>query len=74
MVIRYQGMEELFSLRIIQALKEHGYLKETRGFSKNSRMSGTETHVGVTVGRALCGWALGRAFEGSSLSILTALI
>ena len=59
---------------ILQALKRQGYFDETKVMTNDQYIQNAASKVGQSIGRALFGLAIEKAFEGSGLSILAALI
>jgi hypothetical protein len=59
---------------LLNLLTENGYIDETKAISHNAHIQTVAAKAGFKIGRAVFGWALGKAFEGSGLSLLAALI
>jgi len=72
-VVKYEPVL-VHSDQILSILKKNDFFDEARAVT----MDGAVAEAGSTVGRALskafCGWAVGRALEGTSLSFLAVLI
>jgi hypothetical protein len=72
-VVNYDP-EETQSWRILETLRDQGYVDTYGSIAFNQGGRNSSSKAGDAIGRALFGWALGKMFEGSSLSILTAFI
>jgi hypothetical protein len=72
-VINYdQG--KLRSDEILQVLKENMLFDASKVIRSGKDLDDAVSKAGGVIGRAIFGWAVGKAFEGSSLSILAAFI
>ncbi len=72
-VVRYD-FEILGHWEILEVLEDNGYFDISYLEANDSHFKRRRSKAGEAVGKALFGWAIGKAFEGSSLSILTAFI
>ena len=72
-VVKYDPGRFL-SQRILSILKENGCFDGTKAFTMNHAIPHTSSKAGKAVGKAFCGWAVGRALEGTGLSFLAVLI
>jgi copper chaperone CopZ len=59
---------------ILKALQRHGYLDQSGVIPPQDRDSDAFSKTQEVIGKALFGWALGKALENAGLSFLTALI
>jgi copper chaperone CopZ len=59
---------------ILKKLQDHRYLDESRRVSGNGRVEKAAYKAATSITRILFGWAVGKAFEGSSLSFISVLI
>lgn len=59
---------------ILQILKKQGYFDESKVVTNDQYIQNAASKVGQSIGKALFGLAIEKAFEGSGLSILAALI
>jgi hypothetical protein len=59
---------------IIDYLKENDYFDESKTISHDAHIQNAASKAGMKIGRAVFGWAVGKALEGSGLSMLAALI
>jgi hypothetical protein len=62
------------SEEFLEALEDHGYLDKSGGVSSQDQDSSTFSRHQEVIGKALFGWAVGKALENTGLSFLTALI
>ena len=60
--------------RILGLLKENGYFDETRRMSQEEHIESVVGGAADRVGRAVFGWAVGRALESSGLAFLAVFI
>ena len=72
-VVKYEP-DTISSERILSVLKENNCFDEARAFNMDQMVVETGSKVGRAFSKAFCGWAVGRALEGTSLSFLAALI
>jgi len=72
-VVRYDPAL-LHSDPILSLLKQHDYFDETRAVTLDHAVGEAGSRVGHALSKAFCGWAVGRALEGTSLSFLAVLI
>ncbi len=72
-VIKYDG-DRLPSERILTILTEQGHFDEAQTFSMDHALFESGSKAGQALSKAFCGWAVGRALEGTSLSFLAAFI
>jgi hypothetical protein len=73
LVIHYDA-ERIRSEEILEILRNKGYLKESGVPKTSNSREGAFSRTGQAVGKALFGWAVGKALENSGLSFLTVLI
>lgn len=59
---------------MINILKDNGYFDELKAISHETHLQTAASQASVKIGRAVFGWAVGKALEGSGLSLLAALI
>jgi copper chaperone CopZ len=59
---------------ILDALQERGYLDPSKAITNDQYVEAAVSKVGGLVSKALLGFFLEKAFEGSALSLLTVLI
>lgn len=72
-VIHYDpGLVE--SAEILQVLKEKGHFDDSGALTRQDYQDQAISKTALTVGKALFGWAVGKALESSGLSFLTVLI
>lgn len=62
------------SEEILEALQDHGHFDQSRVVSSLDRDSDAFSKTQEVIGKALFGWAVGKALESTGLSFLTALI
>lgn len=62
------------SEELLEALEDHGYLDKSGVVSSQDQDSSTFSRHQEVIGKALFGWAVGKALENTGLSFLTALI
>jgi copper chaperone CopZ len=62
------------SEEILEALEDQGYLDKSGVVSSQDQDSSTLSRHQEVIGKALFGWAVGKALENTGLSFLTALI
>ena len=72
-VIRYEPGRSLRE-QITSLLTESGLFDKTRTFGLEHAVYESSSKVGQALSKAFCGWAVGRALEGTSLSFLAVLI
>jgi copper chaperone CopZ len=72
-VVNYDP-EVLTYENILEILKEYNYFDESKMVNNDKYIEGAVTKAGEAVGKAVLSWAVGKAFEGSGLSILAAFI
>lgn len=66
--------DTVHSDRILGLLKENGYFDETRTISQEEHIESMVVGAAGRVGKAVFGWAVGRALESSGLSFLAVFI
>lgn len=66
--------ETVDSEEILEALEDRGYLDKSSILSSQDQDSGSFSRHQEVIGKALFGWAVGKALENTGLSFLTALI
>jgi hypothetical protein len=72
-VINYE--EELLQpWEILNVFKKNGYLDASTAVPVNGFGKGHGGKAGEAISKALVGWAVGKVFEGSGLSILASFI
>jgi hypothetical protein len=59
---------------MIQILKDNDYFDESQAISHDAHIQTAASRAGMQIGRAVFGWAVGKALEGSGLSALAILI
>jgi copper chaperone CopZ len=59
---------------IFQILKDNDYFDESQAISHDAHIQTAASKAGMQIGRAVFGWAVGKALEGSGLSALAILI
>lgn len=72
-VINYNA-RAVQSGKIIDTLKEKGYLDPSKAETNDDYLEAAVSRVGGVVSKALLGLLLEKTFEGSALSLLTVLI
>ncbi|MCG6878867.1 MAG: heavy-metal-associated domain-containing protein [Deltaproteobacteria bacterium] len=72
-VVKYEP-GRLLSERIPSILTENGHFDKTQTFSMDHAVHESSSKAGHVLSKAFCGWAVGRALEGTGLSFLAALI
>lgn len=72
-VVKYDPGRFL-SQRILSILKENGCFDGTKAFTMNRAMPHAPSKAGKAISKAFCGWAVGRALEGTGFSFLAVLI
>ena len=73
-IIRYDG-STIDSDRLLSALEEKRLIQaDSRPSSKDTSVENLVADTGVKVGKAIIGWAVGKALEANGLSLLAALI
>ena len=72
-VVKYEPGRSL-SDRIPSLLTENGLFDKTRTFGMDHAVYESGSKAGQALSKAFCGWAVGRALEGTSLSFLAVLI
>lgn len=73
-VVVLYDRDALDSEEILEALENHGYLDTSGVVSSQDRDSGSFSRHQEVIGKALFGWAVGKALENTGFSFLTALI
>ncbi len=73
LVVKYEPGRSLKE-RILAILKENGYFDETRAIDMDHFLIENTSKAGRALSKAFCGWAMGRALEGTSLSFLAVFI
>jgi hypothetical protein len=73
LVIHYDA-ERIHSEDMLEILKDNGHLDDARIKKSQNLEHGAFSKTGQAVGKALFGWAVGKALENSGLSFLTVLI
>ena len=66
--------EVVRSNQILDTLSHHRLFDGTRVISDDQYYENAASKAGGAIGKAVMGWALGKAFEGSGLGLLAALI
>lgn len=64
----------LQSEQILSILKKNSLFDETSAVTMDLAVAEAGSKVGRALSKAFCGWAVGRALEGTSLSFLAVLI
>jgi hypothetical protein len=59
---------------LIDLLARNGYFDESKVISPEAHIQAAASKAGVKIGRAVFGWAVGKALEGSGFSLLAVLI
>jgi copper chaperone CopZ len=59
---------------ILGLLEDSGYLNQSKTIANDSSLNNGSSVAGEAIGKAIFGWAVGKAFERSGLSILAAFI
>ena len=72
-VVNYQS-DVVESEEILKVLKQQGYFDESKIVTNDQYLQNAVSKAGRSIGKVLFGLAIEKAFEGSGLSILTALI
>jgi len=72
-VIRYDS-EIITSDEILRALKEEKHFEPSRAADTDEYIQKMAVSAGESVGKAVFGWALGKALERSALGLLAAII
>jgi copper chaperone CopZ len=72
-VVHYQD-DEVKSGEILDVLKKNGYFDDSRVVTTDQYIQSAVAKAGQSIGKALFGLAIEKAFEGSGLSIIAALI
>ncbi len=72
-VVNYQS-NAVDSEVILKVLKQQGYFDESKVVTSDQYIQNAVSKAGQSIGKVLFGLAIEKAFEGSGLSILTALI
>jgi hypothetical protein len=72
-VIHYDS-SAIGSPEILRILKDHNYFDETRAMMEKHAGHDPASQAVERFGKAIFGWALGKALEGSGLSFLAALV
>jgi len=70
----YYDPKAVDSPKILRILRTHGYFDEKAAVIDDGRPRTAKEKVGAFVGRALFGWAVGKALEPTGLSFLSAFI
>jgi hypothetical protein len=73
-VVVYYDCDSLQTDQILQILKKNGYFDESGAVTMDHYFQNVVSAAGGAFSRAAFSWAVGRAFEGSGLAILAALI
>jgi hypothetical protein len=72
-VINYDP-RKLEPQEMIGLLKDRGFLDGSEAISSDTHFQTVASKAGTKIVRAAFGWAVGKALEGSGLSLLAALI
>ena len=72
-IVHYDG-EEIDPERILKVLKENGYYDGTLTVDRQDPFQQVTDKAVERVGRAVFGWAVGRALEANGLSLIAAFI
>lgn len=72
-VVNYDP-ELLDQSRILQALEASGHFDQTRAISCDTQLQAASSKVAQKCGRAVFGWAVGRALEANGLGLLAVFI
>jgi len=73
-IVVHYDPDELKPWQILGQLEAGGFINLSETITDNSYYKIKSSKAGEALGKALFGWAVGKAFEGSGLSILTAFI
>jgi hypothetical protein len=73
-VVIYYDPQMIHSQDMIQILKNNDYFDESQAISHDAHIQTAASKAGMQIGRAVFGWAVGKALEGSGLSLLAVLI
>jgi hypothetical protein len=73
-IIVHYNADVLLPWQILQILKDNHYVEDVQPISHSPQGGGSSSAAGMAIGKALFGWAVGKAFEGSSLSFIAAFI
>ncbi|EFK08932.1 conserved hypothetical protein [delta proteobacterium NaphS2] len=60
--------------RILSVLTENGHFDKSQAFNMDHAVYESSSKAGEVLSKAFCGWAVGRALEGTGLSFLAVLI
>ncbi len=71
-VVKYE-LDRSLGEQITSLLTESGLFDKTRTFGMEHAVYESGSKVGHAMSKAFCGWAVGRALEGTSLSFLAVL-
>ena len=66
--------DEVKSSEILEVLKKNGYFDDSKVVTAEQHIQSATAKAGQAIGKALFGLAIEKAFEGSGLTILAALI
>ncbi len=72
-VVKYDP-ESFLREEILSTLEENGWMNQERIFKNDDSVFESSSKAGRALGRAVCGWAVGRALEGTGFSFLAAFI
>ena len=72
-VVKYIPGRSL-SERILSILTENGHFDKSQAFNMDHAVYESSSKAAQALSKAFCGWAVGRALEGTSLSFLAVLI
>ena len=73
-VVVHYDSAQLSEGRIVQALETSGYFDRSRAISCDSQLQAASSKMAEKCGRAVFGWAVGRALEANGLGVLAAFI
>ncbi len=73
-IVVHYNPDELKPWEILGLLEDSGYLNQSKTIANDSYLKNGSSVAGEAIGKAIFGWAVGRAFERSGLSILAAFI
>jgi len=73
LVVKYQP-GRFARNEILSILKENGCFDASQAFTLDHVVVKTSSKAGRALSKAFCGWAVGRALEGTGLSFLAAFI